>query len=120
MLYRLFGILLAVAAVFVVGYYSHNCPPCAPVVQVEPVKVETQIAAPALGAQQKFTDREKALNATIDQLRREAATKPRTVIVTKEVPASCKEYIPLQPADCLDAADLELLQRAQRATTLTP
>lgn len=108
---------------FVLGWYGRACPeckPCAPVVQVEPVKVETQVAAPALDAQQKYTDREKTLNATIDQLRREAAAKPRTVTVTKAVPSSCKEYIPLQPVDCLDAADLELLRRAQRATASTP
>lgn len=114
----LLPLLFLLGAVF--GWYVHNCPqcpPCAPVVQQQPVKVETQLAAPALDAERKFADREKALQTTIDGLRHQAASKPRTVTVTRTVPASCKEYIPNpQPAGCLDEDDLGLLQRARDAT----
>lgn len=112
-------LLLGLLIGYVAGWYLKSCQvtQCPPVVQVQPQTVTTEVAKPALDAQQRYADREKQLTATIDDLRAKAAAKPRTVTVTKEVPVECKQYVPAQPPQCLDPDDLDILRAAQRATT---
>lgn len=122
------GVILA----FVAGYYSKECPPpvpCEKAIQMKPVEKDVVVAQPETqAADAQFTDREKALNATIAQLRAEAKAKPRVITRTRtvtqkvSVPQACQQYVPKAcppcPActQCFDDDDLKLLERAQQAT----
>lgn len=117
-----FAAFLLLLISFTGGYYAKTCPACPVCIQHEPVTVRQEQAAPALVAQAKAASREAELQQQITALQTEAAKRPatRTVTVVKEVPTECVQHVQRQAAAdaaaCLEAPDIDLINRARRAT----
>lgn len=115
-IYQLLGCVTLTVAVFAAGYYTKECPNCAP----PPI---TEISKPVLAVQEEASKQLETLQATIKELQAEAANRPkaRTIEIVKEVPGECQSHVARQAVQdaskCLEAADLELINRARDASS---
>lgn len=115
-IYPVLGGVSVTVAVFATGYYTKECPDCSP-------PPATQISKPVLAAQEESSKQLEALQATIRGLQAEAANRPkaRTIEIVKEVPGECQSHVARQAVQdaskCLEAKDLELINRARDASS---
>jgi len=114
-IYVLLAGVVVTSGVFAAGYYAKVCPNCAP----PPI---TEISKPTLAVQEEASKQLEALQATIKELQAEAANRPkaRTIEIVKEVPGECQSHVARQAVQdaskCLEAEDLELINRARDAS----